>query len=116
MIYLQVERNGMQFPLKDANNFFAKFKGLMFKKNIDTGIFFKECSVHMFFMKTEIDIIMLDKKSNVLKLYPNAKPWRFIKINPKCKIIIELPAGSIEKGKIDLNSNLFFRIDKKKTN
>lgn len=115
MIYLQVEKNGLKFPVEDSDTFFKKFKGLMFKKNIKTGIFFTENSVHMLFMREPIDILMLDSKSRVIKLYPYAKPWTFFKIVPKCKIIVELPKGSIEKGLITENSTVYFRIDKKTT-
>lgn len=113
MIYLQVEKNGEKFEIQDANTFFKKFRGFMFKKNISNGIFFKENSVHMLFMREPIDIIMLNNKSKIIKLYPAASPWTFFRIIPKCKLIIELPKGSIEKGKIEKDSNLYFRIDKK---
>lgn len=109
---LQNGVNGKTIEIDFAKSFFSRLKGLMFKKNITKGIFFKENSVHMLFMFEPIDIIMLDKKDNIIKLYPYAKPWLFARIIPKCKIIIELPKGSIEKMGITKDSELLFKINK----
>ena len=55
------------FNLKKADNFFIRFIGLMFKKDIKEGLFFQKCnSIHTFFMKESIDIIMTDKDYKVV--------------------------------------------------
>ena len=114
MIYLNIDDNETNIPLIYADSFFKRFKGLMFKKDIKEGLFFSGNSVHMFFMKEPIDILILNKKSKIIGLYENAKPWRFAKIKTKGKIIIELPQGSIQKHNITENSNIYFKVDKKK--
>ena len=66
--------------IKMCTNFFNKLIGLMFKKNFNYGLCFKHCnSIHTFFMREKIDVIMTDKNNKVLYVYNNLK---------KCKIIL----------------------------
>lgn len=83
--------------INEAKTFKERLFGLMFKKNINCGLLFKNCSaIHTFFMMNEIDVIALDKNDNILKIYKNVKPWRII-IAPKgTNKICELPKGTIK--------------------
>ncbi len=60
-----------EINLKDCNNFKDKLIGFMFKKNIDCALRFKCKSIHTFFMKQNIDIIITDKNNKVLYIYTN---------------------------------------------
>ena len=56
--------------VKIANNFFKKLIGFMGKKDFDYGIIFpKTNSIHTFFMKENIDVIMCDKDNTILYYY-----------------------------------------------
>jgi len=51
---------------------FKRFKGFMFKKNIDCILCFPRCnSIHTFFMKEKIDVFMTDKNNKILYIYKN---------------------------------------------
>lgn len=71
--------NSDNLKIKEANSFWSKFVGLMFKKNIDYALLLKNTNgIHTFFMKENIDVILLDKDMNVIKEIKNVKPWRVV--------------------------------------
>ena len=79
--------------LKYANKFIDRFKGLMFKKDI-TPICFPRCkSIHTFFMKKNIDVIISDKNNKVIAIYKNVGKNKII-INKKAYYIYELPINT----------------------
>lgn len=87
--------------LEVANTFWKKFKGFMFKKNINHALLFKKCNgIHTFFMKEEIDVILTDKNNNILYLYPNLKKWKILLPKKHVYNTYELPKGSINNLKI----------------
>lgn len=76
--------------------------GLMFKKNINYGLYFPNCnSIHTFFMLDEIDVIMTDKNNKILYLYKKLKPFRIVLPKKGVKNIYELPKNSINNLKIN---------------
>lgn len=69
----------------------------MFKKNIKYCIYFPNCnSIHTFFMKEPIDVIMTDKNYNILYIYKNFKPWRIILPKKNVKHVFEYPYNSTD--------------------
>ena len=87
--------------IKKCTSFKDRLIGLMFKKNINYGLFFPNCnSIHTFFMLENIDIIMTDKNNKILYLYKNLKPWKIILPQKKVKNTYELPKNSINNLKI----------------
>ena len=81
----------------DCVDFYSRFKGLMFTNQFDYCMRFKNCSsIHTFFMKVNIDVIMTDKDNNVLFTFRGLKPWKVI--FPKAGVynVYELPSGSIK--------------------
>lgn len=92
-----------------ANTYFKRFKGLMFenKKNFDYALIFEfpresklGCSIHMLFMKFEIDVLFLNSKKIVVDK-TTLKPW-IINYTPKkpAKFVIEAPKGTFSKIKL----------------
>jgi uncharacterized membrane protein (UPF0127 family) len=83
--------------IKDAIKFKDRLFGLMFKKNINYGILFRNCrAIHTFFMLEKIDIIATDKNDKIIKKYINVAPWRIL-ITPKnTKNIYELPKDTLK--------------------
>ena len=93
--------NNQEFNVDIANNFKKKLLGLMGKKNIQKGLFFPNTnSIHTFFMKEAIDIIMIDNDNNVIYYEKNLNPNRIV-IKKKAHHTIELPHNSIK----DININ-----------
>ena len=85
--------------VKVCKSFLSRLKGLMFKKNFDYGLVFPKCnSIHTFFMKKNIDVIMTDKHGNVIFTKANVKPWKIIWPKKDAYYTFEFPTN-----KIDLN-------------
>lgn len=82
--------------IKIYDNFFDKFKGLMFKKNFDYGIRIRSNGIHTFFMKECIDVILTDKDNNVLFMYKNLKPNRIILPKKNVYYTYEVPSGVVD--------------------
>ena len=82
--------------IKIAKSFKERLFGLIFKKNINNGLLFKNCrSIHTFFMLEEIDVIATDKNDKIIKTYKNIKPCRILIAPKKTKNIYELPKNTI---------------------
>lgn len=93
--------------IKECNNFFNRLMGLMFKKNFNYGLCFKKCnSIHTFFMKKNIDIIMTDKNNKVLYIFNNFKKNRIILPKKNVYYTYELPQGY---NNYNIGDNLQFR-------
>ena len=87
--------------IKVCNNYFNKLLGLMFKKNIDYGILLKNCnSIHTFFCYINLDIIMLNKDFNIIKIYKNVSKNKIIYPIKNVKHILEIPTGIINLNEI----------------
>ena len=79
----------------ECRTFFSRLKGFMFKKKIDYAIVFNRCnSIHTFFMKTNIDVIMCDKDDNILFYYHDLGKNKIIFPKKKVYKTIELPISS----------------------
>ncbi len=82
--------------VKEAKTFKERLFGLMFKKNINYGLLFKNCrSIHTFFMKEKIEIIATDANDKIIKKYKSVRPWRIIIAPKNTKNIYELPENTI---------------------
>ena len=61
--------DGNSIEVIECRSFFSRFKGFMLKKNIKNALLFNRCnSIHTFFMRENIDVIMCDQ-DNVIKYY-----------------------------------------------
>ena len=84
--------NNKKLPIKKCTHFKDLLLGLMFKKEIKEGYIFPHCnSIHTFFMRSNIDVIMTDKNNQILYIYSNLKPWKIIWPKRKVYNTIELP-------------------------
>ncbi len=106
---LNVTRN-MQIAgsLEVADNFAARFKGLLGRKDLpdESGMLITKCnSVHMFFMRFAIDAIFVDENMRVIKIVPNFGPWRMASCS-KARHTLELPAGAAAKHGIEVGDEL----------
>ena len=91
---MYIIKNDIKFEIKVCNNLFNRFIGLMFKKNIDYGLCFPRCnSIHTFFMKIPIDVIMTDKDYNILYVFNNLTPNKIILPKKNVYYTFELPTN-----------------------
>lgn len=95
--FMYVLIKNKKYDLVDCISFHDRFKGLMFTNDFDYCMRFSKCnSIHTFFMKTSIDVVMTDKDDNVLYVFKSVKPWRVILPRKGVYSTYEFPGGSID--------------------
>ncbi len=97
---MKVIINKKEINLEIADTFWKKFKGLMFKKNIDYCLRLKTNSIHTFFMKEEIDVVMTNQNNQVLYYTRSVKKNQII-IKPHAYYVYEFPTNFLENLKIN---------------
>lgn len=88
--------------LYECKNFYTRFMGFMGKRNINNGLLFDKCnSIHTFFMKENIDVIMCDSNNTILYYYRNLGKNKVILPKKSVKKVFETPSNyfDIEIGK-----------------
>ena len=84
-----------------CSSFKDKLIGLMFKKNIDYALAFKKCSsIHTFFMREPIDVVMTDKSGNIIYKVTSLPPFKVILPKKNVYYTFEFP------NKFTLNNNI----------
>ncbi len=90
--------------LIECKTFFSRFKGFMLQKNIDKALLFDNCnSIHTFFMKENIDVILCNKNNEILYYYKDLPPNRIILGKKNITKVFELPTKYFD---IELNERL----------
>ena len=92
-----------------ADSFFTRFAGLMFRKKLPaaTGLFLAPCnSVHMCFMRFDIDVVYLNTNYVVIKIVKNLKPWIGLSICKKAWATLELNAGEVDRCGVEVGKKL----------
>ena len=101
---MYIIKNNIKLEIRMCNNIFNRFLGFMFKKNITYGLCFPKCnSIHTFFMKESIDIIMTDKNYNILYILKKIKPNKIILPKKNVYYTFELP---INKFNFEINEKI----------
>lgn len=91
---MKIKGKTKYFEIVNCNSFKSRFLGNMGKKKIEKVLLFLKCnSIHTFFMKEPIDIVMIDKNNTVLYCYTNLKPWKIIWPKKKVFATLEFPKG-----------------------
>lgn len=90
-----------ELALRTANNFLARFRGLMLSAPLGPaeGMLITRCpGVHSAFMRYPIDVVYLDRHGVVTGCVPQLKPWRASHsriAGPRATHTLELAAGAI---------------------
>ena len=94
------------YDIEFYNSPLKRLKGFMFQKNINKVICFKNCnSIHTFFMKAPIAVIMLDKNLNIIYFKNKVNKNRII-IKKRAYYTIELNPNLIkDNSKITIKKN-----------
>jgi uncharacterized membrane protein (UPF0127 family) len=88
-MYIVFDNN--KIKLMYAKTFFKRLKGFMFKKNINYVLCFPKCnSIHTYFMKENIHVIMTDKENNILLIKENVSKNKVVSYK-KAYYTYELP-------------------------
>ena len=83
-----------------ADTFVRRGIGLMGKRSLPEGggLVIQPCNgVVCFFMRFPIDVLFIDGNGSVCHLLPSLAPWKTSKIVRDSKLVIELPAGTIQQ-------------------
>lgn len=89
---MQLIYQNKSIKIKECQTFFDRFAGFMGKTNIKSGLLFNHCSsIHTFFMKENIDVIMLNKENKILYYYQNLPKNKVILPKKNVLKTIELP-------------------------
>ena len=97
-----LEYNNKEIKIVNCISFFSRLKGFMFTKEINNALLFNKCnSIHTFFMKCNIDVIMCNKDNKILYYYNNLGKNKIILPKKGVYKTIELPVNyfDIEIGK-----------------
>jgi len=94
---------------KIAYSFFDRLFGLLNQNNPRFLIFNTHFGIHTFFMKTPIDVILLDKHQRVVRIEERLSPNRLFVYHPKFSLVIEMPKNTIKNCHIDINDKISIR-------
>ena len=86
--------NRKKIKIIDCKSFFSRLRGFMFKNKIDYALLFDRCnSIHTFFMKENIDVIMCDKDNYILYFYSDLPKNKIILPKKGVRKVYETPSG-----------------------
>jgi len=86
--------NNKKIKIIECKSFHSRLKGFMFTKKIKHALLFEKCnSIHTFFMKQNIDVIMCDKNNNILYYFNNLSKNKIILPKKNVYKTIELPVN-----------------------
>ena len=86
--------NNKEIEIKECRSFISRLKGFMFSGNIDHALLFNHCnSIHTFYMKSNIDVIMCDNNDIIIYYYNNLGKNKVILPKKNVYKTIELPVN-----------------------
>lgn len=92
-----------------ASSWWWRLRGLLGVRRFEhpAGLLIPHCSsIHSLGMSIAIDVLYLDDDFEVVKAVGAFKPWRISFGGRRAKQTLELPAGSIERAKIERGQRL----------
>jgi uncharacterized membrane protein (UPF0127 family) len=85
--------------LEIAGNMWTRFWGLQFRAGLSSGsgLLLVPCpSVHTFFMRFAIDVLLLDRQGKVVAVRRGVRPWRVVLPVSDSYATLELPGGTTD--------------------
>ena len=104
------EINNSIITIEIADSFCSRFRGLMFRRNLDKGhgLLITPCnSVHMMFMRFAIDVIYLDKNYTIKKIVHNLRPWLGVSMCLGAHSTLELNSGEAKILHLQIGQTLY---------
>ncbi len=98
-----------------ADSFFSRFRGLMLKKDIESGLVLKippgrgkrGSAIHMFFMRIPLDIIFADEDLKVVDVV-SLDPWKTYTPKHPARFVIELNKGLLKESGTEIGDTMEF--------
>lgn len=95
----------IHLQVKEAKGFWEKGIGLINKK--PTALLLRtRFGIHTFGMKYPIDVIILDKKHQIMTKKQHLSPNNIFVWHPKYNHVLELPVGSIEQHSMEIGDEI----------
>ncbi len=96
----------MKIKVKKAKTLKDQILGLIDPSNPRTMLFTTRFGIHTFFLKNNIDVLILDNQSRVKVIKQSLQPYRLFFYPVYYKTVVELPEGFIDSQKIKLNDKI----------
>ena len=86
----------------------ARRKGLLGRSGLEpaSALIIAPCSIHTMFMRFDIDVVFVDEDGRAVKVVRGMTPWR-IAVDPTAHAVVELPAGSLRDGQVNVGDRLY---------
>ncbi len=78
----------------------ARLRGLLGRTALPEGaaLVIEPCtSIHTFFMRFPIDVAFVARDGRVLRAISDLRPWRATRLYPAAALVVELPAGTLQR-------------------
>ncbi len=98
---------GQEISLADTS--WSRLCGLLGKRGLDAGCGVLICpssGVHTFGMLFSIDVVALDKKMNVVRLWRGLRPFRITAVSLRTHCMLEMATGEIDRCGIEVGHQL----------
>lgn len=96
--------------LIEAKGILSKMNGLLKYETPQALLLHTHFGIHTFSMKYTIDVIILNKKYQVVKIRKGLKPGSVFFWNLRYNQVLELPEGSISKSKTQVKDVLKYSL------
>jgi len=103
----QTQQTTLSSDLKEAKSLGDKSFGLINKNSPRSLLLKTRFGLHTFFLKNDIDILILDSNNHVV-VSKALRPNRIFVYNPIYYTVLELPQGTIKKSKTKIGDKLSF--------
>lgn len=101
------QNNLITSDAQEATTFLYRALGLINPKNSRFLILRTRFGIHTFFLKDAIDVLVLNKENQVVKIKKHLHPYCFFFYSPRFFLVVELPEGTIKRCRIHLNDKIF---------
>jgi uncharacterized membrane protein (UPF0127 family) len=94
-----------------ADTFLTRLIGLAGRRRLDAGcglLIRPSSGIHTFGMRFSIDVVALNKRLQVLKVWHRLAPFRVTGIHLKTHSVLELPPGQIRNCRIEVGDQMEF--------
>ena len=95
-----------KLKVKELTSTKEKLIGLIFKDKAEYIMLRTRFGIHTFLLKFKIDVVVLDNNFVVRKVVSGLNPNRILFWNPRYKIVLEMPAGTVKENNIQLGERL----------
>lgn len=95
--------------VKVADTFFGRLRGMLGRPPLEEGqglLLVPTRGVHMFGMKTALDVVFLDGSNTVCALYEELAPGERTKVHGEAGSALELPPGTIARTGTEVGDRL----------